>query len=242
MSLHVKVRVSPINIGLSLPLGLLFFRSEPPTTLALTSRPGHVVTMSSPSSAAAATPTTSSSPSAAADRPATTSSSSSASSSSLAAFRASLVQEAAYEEFPVFEDDVPESTPSSSSPVSSSRPLSPPAQQHPPLLRRRSRNVTEQDRRIVRGLSKKKVFDYVDLVKSLRSPPAPGKLPKAPAHQSGSEIAYRPANSQDITSFSPAPWALSRSPSPAQRDSSDPPGQTSGSMQQRTANTSQNTT
>lgn len=94
--------------------------------------------------------------------------------------------------FPVFEQESAENTPSS--------PPTPPA-------RRRSRNVTEHDLRAFRGLPKRKVFDYVDLVKTLRFPSEPGKLPKAPVCQLGKEATYQRANPAQVDSFEPAPWA-----------------------------------
>ena len=108
-----------------------------------------------------------------------------------------VAERATAEPFPVFEeDDFPrENTPST---------LTPP----PPTsssVRRRSRSVTEQDLRLFRGLPNRKVFDYVDLVKCLRTPAAPGKLPAIPVSQLGTERIYTP--NPHIRATSPPPWA-----------------------------------
>src|ERR1700761_5936248 len=134
---------------------------------------------------------------------------------------------ASLEAFPVFDD-------------SPSPPHSPPL---PPLLRpprRRSRQVNEVDRRVLFGSNKPNVFTYVDLVRCLRCPPAPGYLPRAPQSQLGTHSTY--TRSSQLSSFSPAPWALSESQSQAPPDSSGPQAQTSGSRRRRTASISLNTT
>jgi hypothetical protein len=109
----------------------------------------------------------------------------------------SVAAEATTNSFPVFEDFPPESTPAAPTP-------SPPTS----FLghrRRRSRNVTEHDLRAFKGLPNRKVFDYVDLVKSLRTPSAPGKLPVAPTSQLGTERKYVPHH--QVRATSPPPWA-----------------------------------
>lgn len=119
-----------------------------------------------------------------------------------ASCNAALEKVATPEPFPVFEEDTTEGTPSSSSPS-----LPPPPAPLPLPPRRRSRAVNENDLRAFRGLPKKKVFDYVDLVKCLREPSAPGKLPQAPTSQLGKDSTYTRASSDKLKSFSPAPWA-----------------------------------
>lgn len=100
--------------------------------------------------------------------------------------------------FPVFEDFPPENTP-----TASTLPSPPPFS--PGHRRRRSRRVTENDLRAFKGLPNRKVFDYVDLVKALRTPPAPGKIPVAPASQLGTERNYVPHS--QVRATSPPPWA-----------------------------------
>lgn len=145
---------------------------------------------------------------------------------------AALNQVATAEAFPVFEEDTSEVSTSSSPPP----PPSPP--------RRRSRQVTNLDRAVFLSLPKAKVFDYVEYVKCLRTPPF---LP--PFSQSGRQGAEAPISTSfnlTTTLSSPvletAPWAQSRSRCQDQHASSAPLDQMSGSKQQKTANTSQNTT
>ncbi|KIW82230.1 serine/threonine-protein phosphatase [Fonsecaea pedrosoi CBS 271.37] len=128
------------------------------------------------------------------------------------------------EAFPVFEEDSLEGSPSS-----------PPCPSPSPSIRRRSRQVNENDRRAFFGLPKPKVFNYVDLVKALRTPPAPGYLPKAPTSQLGTDSTYERADPSQLTSLSPAPWAQLKSQSQGQRASSDQQDPTSGSKQQKIA-------
>jgi hypothetical protein len=140
---------------------------------------------------------------------------------------------ASLEAFPVFDDSSSEGSPS--------LPKSPPRPPSRPT-RRRSRQVNEVDRRILFGSNKPNVFTYVDLVRCLRCPPALGYLPRAPLSQLGSESTYTRAPASQVCAFSPAPWALSRSPFLAQPGSSAQQAQTSGSRQQRTASISPSTT
>lgn len=110
----------------------------------------------------------------------------------------SVASKATVDSFPVFEDFPPETT--TTTPTSPSPPPFLPSHR-----RRRSRRVTEHDLRAFKGLPNRKVFDYVDLVKSLRTPPSPGKLPIAPASQLGTEREYIPH--QQVRATSPPPWA-----------------------------------
>ncbi len=171
----------------------------------------------------------------AASAPARTScsSSSSTTSRSSALAPATLEQVVAPESFPVFQEDTTEGSPSPPTPPPSSRP------------RRRSRQVTNLDRALFFGLPKAKVVNYVDIVKCLRAPPF-----RAPNYQSGRQTAYVPTSTSPFLTtishpscpFEPAPWARSKSPSPAQRASSAQRDPMSGSKQPKTASTSQNTT
>jgi len=117
----------------------------------------------------------------------------------------------AADSFPVFEDFPPEGTPTASTlpplPPLPLPPLPPPPPSpfSPAHRRRRSRRVTEYDLRTFRGLPNRKVFDYVDLVKALRTPPAPGKFPVAPVSQLGTERNY--TRHSQVRATSPPPWA-----------------------------------
>lgn len=110
-----------------------------------------------------------------------------------------VASKATPDSFPVFED-----FPTEIAAAASILPPPPPPFS-PSHRRRRSRRVTEHDLRAFKGLPNRKVFDYVDLVKSLRTPPSPGKLPVAPASQLGTERKYTPHH--QVRASSPPPWA-----------------------------------
>ena len=54
-----------------------------------------------------------------------------------------------------------------------------------PRGRRRSRNVTEHDLRILQGTPARRVFDYADLTRALRAPPQPARFPPHRTEQVG---------------------------------------------------------
>lgn len=138
----------------------------------------------------------------------------------------------ATEAFPAFNEETTEGSPSTT-----------PSPSPVPPRRRRSRNVTHLDRSLFLGLPPGKAFDYVDLVRSLRAPPfEPPKVQSSSPSTSTTTITAAAATSREIVIDEVPEWPPSESQSPAQLASSGLLAQTSGSMQQETANTSQNTT